>query len=67
MIAPPLVRHMDQHNTAALDEQLTDTPQQVPRKIHAATPLMAPYTGKAILTGLTVLHDDLSPLDGHPA
>ena len=39
----------------------------VAQQVHAAAPLMARHAGKAVLTGLAVPSDDLTPLTDHPA
>ena len=39
----------------------------VARQVRAAAPLLARHAGKAVLAGLTVPSDALSPLTGNPA
>jgi hypothetical protein len=51
----------------AMRDLSTTLCRAVARQVHAAAPLMARHAGKAVLTGLAVPSDDLTPLTGHPA
>lgn len=51
----------------AMRDLSTTLCRAVARQVRAAAPLMARHAGKAVLMGLTVPSDDLSPLTGHLA
>ena len=51
----------------AIRDLSTTLCRAVARQVHAAAPLMARHAGKAVLTGLAVPSDDVTPLTCHPA